>query len=222
MELSELRNLTAERIVLFSLLLLGAAVLLVVAFFVGLPVVPLAPAKLAMPLTLSSLLALTAFSSLRGLPAQLSSMLRGDSAPISTALILSMAFCLYSAFIGSYVFTTCAAVLQVGTVIAYTVSAFPGGATGAKFLASSLGSTVLRSLGLSLGERARGYRVSRKATESPQESKSISHQFQTLFQAVSKASPTHCKAPCRSQAGLTVFDARRRKCHTNASPLYDH
>ena len=154
MELSELRNLTAERIVLFSLLLLGAAVLLVVAFFVGLPVVPLAPAKLAMPLTLSSLLALAAFSSLRGLPAQLSSMLRGDSAPISTALILSMAFCLYSAFIGSYVFTICAAVLQVGTVIAYTVSAFPGGATGAKFLASSLGSTVSRSLGLSLGEES--------------------------------------------------------------------
>jgi hypothetical protein len=154
MELSELRNLTAERIVLFSLLLFGAAVLLVVALFVGLPVVPLAPAKLAVPLTLSSLLALTAFSSLRGLPAQLSSMLRGDSAPISTALILSMAFCLYSAFIGSYVFTICAAVLQVGTVIAYTVSAFPGGATGAKFLASSLGSTVLRSLGLSLGEES--------------------------------------------------------------------
>jgi hypothetical protein len=154
MELSELRNLTAERIVLFSLLLFGAAVLLVVAFFVGLPVVPLAPAKLAMPLTLSSLLALTAFSSLRGLPAQLSSMLRGDSAPISTALVLSMAFCLYSAFIGSYVFTICAAVLQVGTVIAYTVSAFPGGATGAKFLASSLGSTVLRFLGLSLGEES--------------------------------------------------------------------
>jgi len=154
MELSELRNLTAERIVLFSLLLFGAAVLLVVALFVGLPVVPLAPAKLAVPLTLSSLLALTALSSLRGLPAQLSSMLRGDSAPISTALILSMAFCLYSAFIGSYVFTICAAVLQVGTVIAYTVSTFPGGATGAKFLASSLGSTVLRSLGLSLGEES--------------------------------------------------------------------
>jgi hypothetical protein len=60
----------------------------------------------------------------------------------------------FAASLRSSLFTICAAVFQVSTAITYTVSASPGGTRGAKFLASSLGSTVLRYLGLSLAEES--------------------------------------------------------------------
>jgi hypothetical protein len=60
----------------------------------------------------------------------------------------------FAASLRSSLFTICAAVFQVSTAITYTVSASPGGTRGAKFLASSLGSTVLRFLGLSLAEES--------------------------------------------------------------------
>lgn len=150
----QLQGLSSDRMLLSILLLLSSIGMMLIAIFIGIPVLPIAPAKLAVPLSLSTLLGLSAFASIRGINAQVASMLHGSTAPVSVALIVSMLATLTFAAQGSYVLVLLAALAHLCASVVYSLSAFPGGVTGAKLLLSSTSSIVMRFIGIASEQSA--------------------------------------------------------------------
>lgn len=141
---SSLQMLSTERLLLFACLTFFGVALVALAFFVGLPLVVLSPAKFALPFTLGSACNMAALGALRGPYAQLSHMAAPERAPLSALYLFSMAATLWAALIAhSYILCLLASVLQLGALLVYQVSYFPGGVAGLKLVTMSAG-RVLR------------------------------------------------------------------------------
>jgi hypothetical protein len=141
---SKLQLLSAERLLAFFMLCFTAAILLALAFIVGLPAAPIAPAKFAIPFTLGSACNMAAVGALRGPRAQLTHMMAPERAPLSLVYLGAMAATLWATFaVHSYVLCILASLIQLAALIIYQLSYFPGGLAGAKLVWLSAG-RVLR------------------------------------------------------------------------------
>ncbi|CAL8460859.1 g390 [Coccomyxa elongata] len=119
----------------FLALLASGIVFLILAFSLFLPVIILAPSKFAICFTIGSALIMGAFVSLRGWKSQLLHMFSSDRLPFTIGYIGSMAGTLYAALaLHSYILSLVCCCLQVVALLYYTVSYFPGGTNGAKFV----------------------------------------------------------------------------------------
>ncbi|KAK9820584.1 hypothetical protein WJX72_011930 [[Myrmecia] bisecta] len=126
---------TAQQFTYFAVLLGGGVVFLVLAFTLFLPVIILAPSKFAICFTLGSVFIMAAFTSLRGWQSQITHMFSRERLPFTLGYIGSMAGTLYAALVmHSYVMSVACCAAQVVALLYYTVSYFPGGTAGMKFV----------------------------------------------------------------------------------------
>ena len=146
--LARVQSLTHERLLTFFMLSFAAAVLLVLAFFVGLPAAALAPAKFAVPFTLGSLLNLGALAALRGVRGQMEHMAAPERLPLSALYCGSMLLTIWATFVmHSYILCVLASLVQLAALLFYSVSYFPGGVAGAKLVSMSAGRVLRPALG---------------------------------------------------------------------------
>ncbi|CAL5219080.1 g844 [Coccomyxa viridis] len=118
------------------LALLGAGLLFsVLAFSLFLPIIILAPSKFAICFTIGSALIMSAFVSLRGWRGQLMHMFSAERLPFTVGYLGSMGGTLYAAMgMHSYILTIVCCGAQVVALLYYTVSYFPGGTNGVRFV----------------------------------------------------------------------------------------
>ena len=142
--LARVQALTQERLLAFFMLAIAAALMLALAFLVGLPAAPLAPSKFAIPFTLGSLFNIGALAALRGVSGQVKHMTASDRLPVSLVYVSSMFATLYATFVlHSYVLCVVLSIVQLIALVYYTVSYFPGGMAGFRLISMSSG-RVLR------------------------------------------------------------------------------
>ena len=103
------------------------------AFFVGLPVMALAPAKFAICFSVGSATSVCAVGALRGAQAQLTHMLASERIVLSLSYFGSLVATLYAALVlHSYVLTIVSSCAQAAALVYYQVSHFPYGAQGVR------------------------------------------------------------------------------------------
>ncbi len=150
--ITRIQSLTQERLLTFFMLAFAAATLLLLAFFVGLPAAPLAPAKFAIPFTMGSLFNLGALAALRGVRGQLSHMAAPERLPLSAVYVGSMLATLWATFVmHSYILCVLASLIQLTALLWYSLSYFPGGMAGAKLISMSAGRVLRPALGACAG-----------------------------------------------------------------------
>lgn len=140
--------------VYFAALFGGGVLFLLMAFFLFLPVLILAPAKFAMTFSIGSALIIASLGALKGWQAMFGHMFSKERMPFTAAYLGSLLGTLYAALmLHSYVFSVVCCVAQVCTLLYYVASYFPGGASGAQAILGgigrggfSLGGAVLRGL----------------------------------------------------------------------------
>ena len=149
---ARVQALTQERLLAFFMLAFAAAIMLALAFFVGLPAAPLAPSKFAIPFTLGSLFNLGALAALRGVNGQFRHMAASERLPISATYVGSMLLTLYATFVlHSYVLCVAASLVQLTALLYYTLSYFPGGMAGARLISMSSGRVLRHGASLCWG-----------------------------------------------------------------------
>jgi len=148
--LQQLHSLSSETLAICALLLLGALIMALLAIFVGLPVLPIMPAKFGIALSLSSIMSIGALSVIRGVKNQALVMLSPSRRGISVAYAASIALTLWGALsLRSYPLAMVGGFLQAVLSCLYVASTFPGGYQGFKLLLSSSISVCSRCLGVS-------------------------------------------------------------------------
>jgi len=117
----------------------GAGVLLLLlSFFVFLPMIILSPSKFAITFSLGSGLILVSLGFLRGWK-ELFGQTK-DRLPFAAAYVGSLVGTLYASLVlHSYIYSLGLCIVQVVTLIYYVASFFPGGAQGAQYVFSSVG-----------------------------------------------------------------------------------
>ncbi|KAI8815608.1 Got1/Sft2-like family-domain-containing protein [Fimicolochytrium jonesii] len=132
----ELFGLTRWQRLVGCVVCLGLAVFcFFIAFFLGLPVLPLSPHKFASLFTLGSILAVSALALLQGPRSFFSHIITKERLPFTAVYFVSMALTLYFS-IGrhSYVLTIISSVAQLIALLWYFGSYLPGGAAGLGFI----------------------------------------------------------------------------------------
>ncbi|KAL3508332.1 hypothetical protein ACH5RR_027733 [Cinchona calisaya] len=142
-------NIPSGRALMYFGLLLATGVFFVfMAFALFLPVIVLVPQKFAICFTLGCGLIIGSFFALRGPKNQFQHMSSRERLPFTLGFIGSMMGTLYvSMVLHSYILSVFFSVLQILALAYYSISYFPGGTTGLKFILSSLTSSVLKCLG---------------------------------------------------------------------------
>jgi len=131
------RALSRERVVWFLALGGTSAFFYTLAFVVGVPTLPFAPAKFGLCFSLGSACSISAVGALRGVSGQLTHMTTEERLPASVAVVLTTFMTLRAALWNhSYVMTVFWSVLQTVAVGYYQVTYFPYGAQGARTVAS--------------------------------------------------------------------------------------
>ncbi|TPX45052.1 hypothetical protein SeMB42_g00983 [Synchytrium endobioticum] len=103
-----------QRLVGFGVCLLLAFICFLLAFFVGLPLLVLAPTKFAVPYTFGSILAMASFALLRGPTTHLRNLFSRERLPFTGLYFGSMILTLYfSVGMHSYLGTIITAVIQI-------------------------------------------------------------------------------------------------------------
>lgn len=145
---------SSTQLAYFAALFGGGLFFLGLAFFLFLPVIIIAPSKFAICFTVGSLLTLSAFVSLRGWRQQLSHMLSSDRLLFTVAYFGSMGGTLYAALaMHSYILSLICCATQVVALLYYTLSYFPGGSHGLKYVLYNLQSAVMRCFLTIVGSR---------------------------------------------------------------------
>ena len=129
----------------FAALLGSGALFLVIAFFVFLPVLVVAPAKFAACFSLGSGLVVAAPAALRGTKTHLSHVLSKERRPLTAAYCGSLFLTLWASLgLHSYFLSLVACGGQICALAYYAASYVPGGAVGLRaaggVAASALGS----------------------------------------------------------------------------------
>lgn len=144
-QVSSLQMPSSTQLAYFAAFLGSGVIFLVLAFTIFLPVIMLAPSKFAICFTIGSVLVLSAFVSLRGWRHQLTHMFSADRLLFTLAYAGSMAGTLYAALsLHSYVLSLVFCTAQVVALLYYTLSYFPGGVHGLKYVLYSFQSAVMR------------------------------------------------------------------------------
>lgn len=128
---SAMAHVDRDRVIRFSACALASAFAYGLGFFVGLPTLPLAPAKFGLCFTTGTLCSLAAVGALRGMEGQVKHMTSEARLPSSVALLITTGMTLRAAlWMHSYVMTVFWSVLQAFAVVHYQVSYFPYGRQG--------------------------------------------------------------------------------------------
>ncbi|KAH7882171.1 ER-to-golgi vesicle protein transport Sft2 [Phlebopus sp. FC_14] len=122
-----------ERLLGFGACLIGAAVCFFFAFL-GLPWLPVRPAKFALAFSMGSLLVMVGFSVLIGPINHVKHLVSKERLPFSVVYFSSLGLTLYfSLGVQSYLGSLLAGVVQVVALVAYVLAYFPGGSQTLRF-----------------------------------------------------------------------------------------
>ncbi|KAM7499032.1 hypothetical protein LguiA_023446 [Lonicera macranthoides] len=139
---------SGKSLVYFGLLLASGIFFVFMAFTLFLPVIVLVPQKFAICFTLGCAFIIGSFFALKGPKNQFTHMTSKERLPFTLGFLGSMMGTLYvSMVLHSYILSVFFSVLQVLALAYYSISYFPGGSAGMKFISSSLISSVLRCFG---------------------------------------------------------------------------
>lgn len=139
---------SGKSLMYFGIFLATGVFFVFIAFTMFLPVMVLMPQKFAISFTLGCGFIIGSFFALKGPKYQLAHMSSKERLPFTLAFIGSMVGTIYvSVVVHSYVLSVLFSVLQVLTLGYYSISYFPGGSAGLKFLTSTLASTIFRCFG---------------------------------------------------------------------------
>ncbi|KAJ0965288.1 hypothetical protein J5N97_026426 [Dioscorea zingiberensis] len=139
---------SGKSLMYFGLLLASGSFFIFIAFTMFLPVMVLMPQKFAICFTIGCAFIIGSFFALRGPKNQLEHMSSKERLPFTLGFVGSMVGTIYvSMVLHSYILSVIFSALQVLALSYYSVSYFPGGSTGLKFLSSTLMSSILRCFG---------------------------------------------------------------------------
>ncbi|KAF9307040.1 protein transport protein sft2 [Mortierella antarctica] len=132
-----------QRMAGFAICVAGGVACFMVAFFVGLPLLVLNPAKFATSFTFGSLLLMTSFALLKGPMAHVKALISRERLPFTGAYFGSMVFTLYASLgAGSYFLTIIGTIVQILALVYYFTSYSPFNA-GSIRLGSRMASGLL-------------------------------------------------------------------------------
>ncbi|KAJ3694719.1 hypothetical protein LUZ60_000096 [Juncus effusus] len=139
---------SGKALMYFGLLLASGIFFVFIAFFLFLPVMVLMPQKFAICFTLGCAFIIASLFALKGPKNQLAHMASKERLPFTVGFLGCMVGTIYvSMVLHSYFLSVIFSVLQVLALGYYTISYFPGGSTGLRFLSSSLTSSVTTLFG---------------------------------------------------------------------------
>ncbi len=130
----------------------AGGLLLLLAFFVALPVIVLSPTKFALSFTLGNCLVIAGAGSLTGWRAQAAHACSAERAPLAAGYAASALGTLWAALVAhSYLLSLLCSAVQICALAVYVASYIPGGALGARLLLA----TAMRTCGSCLGAATR-------------------------------------------------------------------
>lgn len=133
----------SERIKGFVVLIVVSLIFFFLAFFVGLPMVVLAPTKFALSFTLGSICFMLSFAVLEGPWEHLKRVCTYERLPFTTVYVGSIGLTLYCAVSWrNYLATVVFSVVQITALLWYGATYIPGGTTGMRFLSGIVMSAV--------------------------------------------------------------------------------
>ncbi|XP_037459317.1 protein transport protein SFT2-like [Triticum urartu] len=136
---------SGKALMYFGLFLATGIFFVFIAFTLFLPVMVLMPQKFAICFTLGCALIIASLFALKGPANQLAHMTSKERLPFTVGFTGCMVGTIYvSMVLHSYFLSVIFSILQVLALAYYTISYFPGGSSGLKFLSSSLLSPVSR------------------------------------------------------------------------------
>jgi hypothetical protein len=139
---------SGKALMYFGLFLATGIFFVFIAFTLFLPVMVLMPQKFAICFTLGCALIIASLFALKGPANQLAHMTSKERLPFTVGFTGCMVGTIYvSMVLHSYFLSVICSILQVLALAYYTISYFPGGSSGLKFLSSSLFSPVSRIFG---------------------------------------------------------------------------
>ncbi|PWA41425.1 got1/Sft2-like vescicle transport protein family [Artemisia annua] len=139
---------SGKALMYFGLFLASGVFFIFIAFSIFLPVIVLVPQKFALCFTVGCGFIIGSFFMLKGPKNQFLHMTSTERLPFTLGFLGSMVGTIYvSMVLHSYILSVLFAVIQVLALAYYCISYFPGGATGMKFLTSSLTSSVMKCFG---------------------------------------------------------------------------
>ncbi|KAF9291511.1 protein transport protein sft2 [Mortierella alpina] len=119
-----------QRMAGFAICVLGGMACFMIAFFIGLPILPINPKKFATSFTLGSILIMAGFALLKGPMAHLKALVSRERLPFTGAYIGSIIFVLWaSLWVKSYPLTILGTIVEILALVYYftSYSPFSGG-----------------------------------------------------------------------------------------------
>ncbi|XP_020222771.1 protein transport protein SFT2 [Cajanus cajan] len=139
---------SGKALVYFGLLLASGVFFVFISFTLFLPVMVVMPQKFAICFTLGCAFIIGSFFALKGPKSQLTHMLSMERLPFTLGFLGSMVGTIYvSMVLHSYILSVVFSVVQVLSLGYYSISYFPGGSAGMKFLTSALTSSLMKCFG---------------------------------------------------------------------------
>ncbi|XP_058114810.1 protein transport protein SFT2 [Magnolia sinica] len=139
---------SGKSLMYFGLFLATGIFFIFISFTMFLPVMVLMPQKFAICFTLGCTFIIASFFALKGPKNQLAHMSSRERLPFTVGFIGSMVGTIYvSMVLHSYILSVLFSVIQVLSLSYYSISYFPGGSAGLKFLSSTLTSSILKCFG---------------------------------------------------------------------------
>ncbi|KAL6596668.1 hypothetical protein ACP70R_047311 [Stipagrostis hirtigluma subsp. patula] len=139
---------SGKALMYFGLFLATGIFFVFIAFTLFLPVMVLMPQKFAICFTLGCALIIGSLFALKGPANQFAHMTSKERLPFTLGFIGCMVGTIYvSMVLHSYFLSVIFSILQVLALAYYTISYFPGGSSGLKFISSSLLSSVTSCFG---------------------------------------------------------------------------
>ncbi|KAK7299905.1 hypothetical protein RJT34_10734 [Clitoria ternatea] len=139
---------SGKALVYFALFLASGVFFIFIAFALFLPVMVIMPQKFAICFTLGCGFIIGSFFALKGPKNQLAHMLSRERLPFTVGFICSMVGTIYVSMVRhSYVLSVVFSAVQVLSLVYYSISYFPGGSVGMRFLTASLTSKLMNCFG---------------------------------------------------------------------------
>lgn len=139
---------SGKALMYFGLFLASGVFFIFIAFTMFLPVMMLMPQKFAICFTIGCGFIIGSFFALKGPKNQLAHMSSKERLPFTLGFLCSMVGTIYvSMVLHSYLLSVFFSVIQVMALAYYSISYFPGGSAGMKFLSSALMSSILKCFG---------------------------------------------------------------------------
>jgi hypothetical protein len=136
--------------VYFAALAGTGSLFLLLAFFVFLPMIILSPSKFAITFSLGSTCIIASLGALRGWRQMARAVVAKDRLPFTAAYVASLIATLYASLVmHSYLMSLLSCVAQIGALLYYLLSFFPGGTSGLSTVSSgalSLGGAAVRGI----------------------------------------------------------------------------